>query len=147
MKFLSKSGERFSIEVPNWFFFIAFIPIAVLAVLLVIFLKAEGPETHFRSTIIHLKFQGILTHKFTDSRNRGTPTFKFRASNRLTYGLGADDWIGLWNEAQIGDSIYKQAADSFLYLKKFGRPDTLFRFRYNFNQGGYTITQEFSDNR
>lgn len=120
------------------FFIVAFIPLAIFAGIMIFRYRAEDNEEYFNKYILPGKYYSIVCEKHIDNKNRGFRTIILYPS----YGdsiVSANDWVGLWEYVEVGDSILKNDGDSNLTLHK--KNDSTFNFNFNFEKPGYTFTR------
>lgn len=121
------------------FYAVAFAPIAILVAIMIFLYKSEDSAEYFISTIIHQQYHSVVTKKVIDYKNHATQ-YVILSSGDGDSIIASNDWIDLWNYAEVGDSIVKAVGDSCLFLHK--ENDSILSLRYNFASSGTIFSRD-----
>ncbi|MFZ4454816.1 MAG: hypothetical protein ACOYOT_01210 [Bacteroidales bacterium] len=110
---------------------IIFAPILIVVfIVLILFKPKQNSSDIFYNEIVPQQFDGIIVEKYHSS-NHYDPVVKFNNGKNIEE-LDAFNWTNLYDECNVGDSIYKIKGDTALNLK-LSRNDSIIRISYFFD--------------
>jgi hypothetical protein len=118
---------------------IILIPMFLVLIFLSFFFTCNNSYEFFYKFIIPDSFHGNITRKYIDRGNKGEEMIiiKNEKGEQKIYG---SSWIGLYEFAEINDSLYKQKNDSTMIIVKANTKETK-RLQY-FIGSGISIGQK-----
>lgn len=120
------------------FFIIAFIPLAIFLGIMISRYRIMDNNEYFKKYILPTKYHSIVCEKHIDNKNHGFRTIILNPSMGNSI-IASDDWVGLWEYLEVGDSILKNHGDSIITLRK--KNDSVFNFHFNFEKSGVAYTR------
>ncbi len=99
------------------FFIVAFIPLVVFLVIIIFRYRLEDTEEYFNKYILPQKYHSEIRQKFIDNKNRGARIIYLHTSDDDSI-ISANDWVGLWEYVEVGDSILKNEGNYTITLRK-----------------------------
>jgi hypothetical protein len=109
---------------------IIIIPAILIFLILASFIKTVDNEEYYEKYLIEEVFSGRIIRKFYDQKNHGVETIIYKDLNGQETKLKRNDWIEMWINCNLGDSIFKKKGERSLHVYRARELDTI-NLNYN----------------
>jgi len=106
--------------------------ILVMIIMSFLFKCGQSSRDELNSYMVPLEFKGIIIEKYRKKTNYNETMITYKDKDFIDEVDGSN-WIGLFEYADIGDSIFKKNGDSLLTIKK--KNELINKFNYFYGQG------------
>ena len=106
-----------------------------LVLIIVLFFRLKSAPEHFKDRILPQEFSGPIVKRVFDDKDNTHKSLYIQYQNQMRFVSG-EDWINLYEQSELGDSLIKESGIGYLtLLKKNGKRirlkfDTLSSGRY-----------------
>jgi len=119
---------------------IIFGPIILVIIIVSFFFNfKQTSKQGFYKYVVPSEFHGIVVKKYRHW-NHYEPRIKYKHDSAII-DMSTFNWIELYNNVEIGDSIYKIKGDTVLYLKK-KQNNSILKFNYFFDKGWGVVKRQ-----
>ena len=115
--------------------------IIVIVVVSIFFRFKQNSENIFYQYVVPEEYHGVIIEKYRKVYQHNHPYLKLQNETKI-WEVSTFNWIELFDNSEIGDSIYKIKGDTVLYLKKKIDNSTI-EINYFFDKGWSIVKREY----
>ena len=116
-------------------------PIIIVIIFISFFFKFEQTsKDDYYKKVVPAEYHGKIIEKFRIF-NHNEPFIRYKDENSI-YDMSTFNWIDLYENVEVGDSIIKKKNDKILILKKL-KDGNAIRINYFFDKGWHIVKRKW----